>query len=747
MFSPYFNPSKPRKDLMFPPGTIQGGARTFRDPETGMLMEVSPEDGLPAYEMFAQGPPQKQYNPYTPQPGDKYDAMTLEEDLTVSERAAGPYMTPQGYKVDDIEDPTSYTPPTSTQAGEMGFFPPGAPMALVSKYPLQVPIYNPQNIPPAPTPQGPQLFQQQPLVEPSDMQQFNPQTGLPEIKVAATTVPSPFDQHMDERGVRPPSADEVRPNMAVTGGVTMPEGTGNTMINFQNPYVAPQLYDMNNLMPELLRGTANPQPPGGPQTTPTGDQEITGLAPSQNNLAWNQGQAPTVPNNELDVKFNVGKSMPFGSKNAPIDPVTGEPRSTTKIEAKGPGQITQAELEDPTFEVPEFQQNTFNNLPPDVKAEVNEQAKANGMTPEKYYMFKGMLDAGALFNNIIQQPPPTMQLEKPHYERTRLNREIFNKQRSDVNRMFAQSYRGGRENISDISEFIKLAQATSASGAEAMRQVGSAEQQQALATEQYNQNVSMNEQNVQTQTNNEEQKLNFQVAQQAQMHKDQMISAQLGRIGDTVGAYAKYVAGKEQAKRAEEINAKEVSDTNTIQTEWLKYEAAKAELASPQYASAERAALIANSKDITAKLLTDPKYTALQQQYGDATPSYLEYQNRMNTEGKYLMSASKSVKDFEKAYPNGAPVKTDYTDDASYKNALSQYEEQKEYYEIAKADPKIMNFETEQAFWKDVYTQWDKEGFKSKFAETYLGERKLPTTSQFVQNLESIMNRTRQDSI
>jgi hypothetical protein len=605
-----------------------------------------------------------------------------------------------------------YLAPYTTRVAEAGIQPPGAPLAVIDEKPVLVPpvsLYG-ENMP------LPEEIKVPPVVPINNQEPFT-DYGLPYPEV-----------YTDPKNMKYPADAPVLEMPGFRIASTMRKFTPNT----------------NNNSGDIIVDPVSGQPMLNMDKNLQGNQEIN--VPPSNLLT--QGIPPaeqTVPLNQQTTPYDMQNLMPEVLREKMMAPGTGvlNPYTGTinPMPVKGPGQITVPEMNLPIAELPPEQRT---ETPEALTEQEKTQANSLGMTPEQYYMLKGTMDLGALFNNMIQQPPPSLQMAIPHMEKIRMDRTPFEQQRTDIEKMGRQSYRGLREGVSQVSDLLKGIQAVTSGTQEAMRQVGTAEAQAALQVEQTNQQISNQEQAMQTDILNQEQQANLVAGYQAQMHKDQMVSNQLARIGDTAGAYAQYLYGKEEAKRHEEANKLEVEQANELQVNWLKYEAAKSELGSPEFNSSEQAAIKQQGKDIAKNLLGDPKYGALKNKYGDAEPSYTDYVSRYEQEANTYEPIISSISQFEKLYSNGAPVETDFDSPEAYKNALSRYEQHKTLYDTHKDDPNLTAYQQEGQFWKDVYNKWDKEGMKAKHAEQYLSERGLPTTAQFVSSLEAIMNRTLQ---
>ena len=368
-------------------------------------------------------------------------------------------------------------------------------------------------------------------------------------------------------------------------------------------------------------------------------------------------------------------------------------------------------------------------------------------TPEAYYLGKSMLDATALINNMVQPQPPSIQMKLPHYERQRLNPEPYDTMRSEMRDQGTQAYRLQRENISQASDLMKGLAAVTSGTQQGLMQVG---MQQAGAEQQIqgiNQQISMQEQGAQTQILNQEATTNYQIQAQAQQFKDQMISAQLARLGDTAGAYAKYANMKEISNKQDIVNKAAIQSNNEIQNAMLQYQLQKDAMDSDEYKSAWSQHWNKRLDQMSIDKLSDQKYNLVKEYYGESTPRYGDYQRRamdpVFVNDYYTKKNSADM--FQKLYPGGvAPDRTKYTTDADYNAAVADFQRYQKDYNAYNTDKSYKTFEQEQDFWSAISNEKNEAAERKIFADTYMKDRGIFTSEQFMNAIQASLERSRQ---
>lgn len=368
-------------------------------------------------------------------------------------------------------------------------------------------------------------------------------------------------------------------------------------------------------------------------------------------------------------------------------------------------------------------------------------------TPEAYYLGKSILDATALINNMVQPQPPSIQMKLPHYERQRLNPEPYDAMRSQMRDQGTQAYRLQRENISQASDLMKGLAAVTYGTQQGLMQVG---MQQAGAEQQIqaiNQQISAQEQAAQTQILNQEATTNYQIQAQAQQFKDQMISAQLARLGDTAGAYAKYANMKDIATKQDLVNKAAIQSTNEIQNAMLQYQLQKDAMDSDEYKSAWSQHWNKSLDQLAINKLNDEKYNLVKEYYGETTPSYGDFRRRA-TNPVFIQDyyQKRNAYDmFQKLYPGGvAPDRSKYSNDTDYNNALADF---KKYEQDSKAyndNKSYKTFEQEQDFWTTLSKEKNENAERKKFADQYMKDRGIFTSEQLMESIQASLDRSRQ---
>jgi len=391
--------------------------------------------------------------------------------------------------------------------------------------------------------------------------------------------------------------------------------------------------------------------------------------------------------------------------------------------------------------------STTTPLPGEETTTTTKDEKSNNIA-NMYYAGKAILDGGALFNNMVQAPPPTMQLATPKYERMRLDRTPFENARTDVREAQVSANRGMREGMSQASDLMRGLSAVTAGTGEQMAGIGTQEAGAALQVEQQNQQIAMQESNAQNQIINQESQVNYQIQQAAQARKDELISTQLGRIGDTAGAYAKYDAMKEISKRQEDANKEDVLASNEIQSAMFEWQMSQNELTSDEYTNAELLDYKQKMSESAKELYGSEKYKDLRTVYGNNAPSMTTYTDKALDKdfmGRYSME-SEASKNFERMYPGGAaPDPTKYTDTKQYEKAQETYQKVKESYDAYTNNSDYRTFEMEHSYWSEASKGLDRGLHKTEFADQYVKRKGLTTTEGLSKRLKAIMDRSRQN--
>lgn len=362
--------------------------------------------------------------------------------------------------------------------------------------------------------------------------------------------------------------------------------------------------------------------------------------------------------------------------------------------------------------------------------------------PERYYMFKGALDSSALFNNMVQETPPPMQFALTKSPRIRQDRtELVNAQ-EQIKQQTGAMARGMREGMSQASSLMTGYNALASQMGQNLGQVGIAGAQQALQVEQQNQNIAAQEEQQNAGIINQEMATNYQIQQQAQIAKNAAVSNQLARVGDTAGAYAQYKAMKTQSDKIEEHSKTQSNLTNDIQLQMLKYQETQNALSSSNYSEAEDGAVMQHFKDTQESLYNDPKYSALREAFGD------------NYEPTKISEREAKFKSYESNWNQNlavwgnflAPPAQGQMNDEQYQNILGQYEAAKASYEKSKPeyDKLVALHKQDKEFYQQLKGSFDTTGTRENFQSNYLKERGLPSSSEYVQSLVTLIESARQ---
>ena len=363
---------------------------------------------------------------------------------------------------------------------------------------------------------------------------------------------------------------------------------------------------------------------------------------------------------------------------------------------------------------------------------------------EKYYAGKAGLDAVALFNNMIQPEPPSLQVKLPHYERMKLNPEPYDTMRSEMRDQGTQAYRMQRENVSQASDLMKGLAAVTSGIQQGLMQVGMQQAGAEQQMQQANQQIASQETDQQTQMLNQEAAANYQIQQQAQMVKDSMISKQLESLNNTAGAFTKYSLMKEHTERQDKMNKLASEINNELQAALVENELIDNALGSEDFKTYYSSLKSEELKKIREGLLSDEKYKALSEYYGGVAPDYSRWVMMQDSpEYQRKLQHIAGAKEFEKKYPT-APKKEDYTSDIDWQNAEREYKNQEAIYNKIKSDPMYSAIELESQYWKEALGKFNESDLKKSAAENYLSSRGLTSQKELFGRIKSITDRTRQ---
>jgi hypothetical protein len=380
---------------------------------------------------------------------------------------------------------------------------------------------------------------------------------------------------------------------------------------------------------------------------------------------------------------------------------------------------------------------------PETNTEIQTPNNKFGLA-EGYYLGNAMLNASAAINNMVQPEPPSIQAKIPHFERQRLNPEPYDNMRSQIRDQGTQAYRLQRENISQASDLMKGLAAVTSGTQQGLMNIG---MQQAGAEQQIqnaNQQISMQEQSMQTDVLNNEAVTNWKIQDEFYKTKGQAISSALAAMSQTGGQYAKYKTMQDMVSKQDAINKSAAEVNNQMQASLLEYQLAESALSSQEYQDYYKSQRSAEQERINKELLGDDKYKSFNDYYNGVIPSYSSYQYNIDSpESQEKLRTVNVAKRFQSEYPLGAaPDETKFVNDPDgYKAAVAQYNKYKEYNDKYNNDPRYKAYEAEQAFWKEALEKFNESTLKKSTAETYLKSRNLRTQSEVFERLKSISER------
>lgn len=181
----------------------------------------------------------------------------------------------------------------------------------------------------------------------------------------------------------------------------------------------------------------------------------------------------------------------------------------------------------------------------------------------------------SLANNIMQQPPPNIQMPLTHFERVRLDRTPIDTARQAMREDANTSNRLLRENVSQASDLMRGIQGTQVNQLEAERQLGVQERELANQEMLTNNQIANQEQQIQDQQNAQELQQNYNIQAEGQRAKDQAITQNLTELNKSVTAAAQYDIIRQQQMQQEGIDLQERDLKKRIDLATLKYSSTK----------------------------------------------------------------------------------------------------------------------------------------------------------------------------
>lgn len=511
--------------------------------------------------------------------------------------------------------------------------------------------------------------------------------------------------------------------------------------SFPNPNTSGIISDLQSMYPSYDYSGPDQQTTTEPKSTqqimqeklfPEKFKSETGIVPDVTNM-FDMLDNSGFYNQKLGMEFN--KPFMPGTENVdntiPEKQVTSDGKITTKGTVKPPKQ-------------------------PGAKGD-------SKFSPKDYYLAKGLMDTVALFNNMIQPPPPGIAMKLPHSERMRLDRTPYELQRTLAKEAQTQSNRAMREGMSQASDMMKANAASQGVTQDQLRQVGGQEAQAMQSVDQMNQQIANQENMAQTELLNKEAVTNYEIQARAKEAKDANINKQLEQIGNTMGAYAQYMHSKEMSDKITKNYKQQADMSNRLQLAMLEHEMTQKELGSDVYKEAEKKVVNDYIKANKINLLKDPKYSKIVSKYGeDYDPTTIanreqQYQNFKT----YNEQLSKKYGDFKKAPDAPTPIvrvanekdedwaareKQYQTDVTNYQYDVKEYNDAKAIYDKNVTDVNEMKelLDEEKKFEQDIMGSYNIADEKKKFQSSYLKERGLPESKDILETVRSMIESYRQ---
>jgi len=251
---------------------------------------------------------------------------------------------------------------------------------------------------------------------------------------------------------------------------------------------------------------------------------------------------------------------------------------------------------------------------PEITLPQQQQAEAakKGYDPTAYFDLAKTLDTAALFRNMVQGPPPTIQSPITHMPRVHYDRTILDQQKQNAKEAGMRGMYEARQQLGQAGDIQNLMLGYNAQQQQAMSQLGTAEREMGMQERLTNTQIAGQEQQMQDQQNLQENQTNYQIMQQAQHMKDRAVEHQLSNIAKDVKEETQYNVTKEAIDKQQAIDKEYKDKQQRIGLAGVTLQAENMYRNSPDYQTGLQQQLLTHAqkveKDVRTGLMADPTW-------------------------------------------------------------------------------------------------------------------------------------------
>lgn len=213
----------------------------------------------------------------------------------------------------------------------------------------------------------------------------------------------------------------------------------------------------------------------------------------------------------------------------------------------------------------------------------NPITRNSNTTARNAMAFNAITDAAALANNIIQPPPPTINLPLTHLSRIKYDRSQFDTANQEVKEQAATSARRMREGMSQAADLASSEGIINKNTAEAQRQIGMQERELANQEMLQNNQLANQEQAGIDQTLTQQQLTNFQNQAAAATDKGNAITKNLESLKQDFSTAAQYNIAQQTNLQQQELDKENIQKQQEIDLLGIEYQIMNDYQSSPNY--------------------------------------------------------------------------------------------------------------------------------------------------------------------
>jgi len=223
--------------------------------------------------------------------------------------------------------------------------------------------------------------------------------------------------------------------------------------------------------------------------------------------------------------------------------ITTYGKNKTIIQGQGNSEAIKTKPEEENDEdIVKNIQNAFNNATGSVdgEGESGDEDLYDTSAADKYFKIAKAIDGASLLRNIVQPPPPSVQLPQTHLKRQRFDRTPYDNTREQIKQQSVNANRAMREGMSQASDLMKGNAAVSNQTQVQLSNLGAQENAAEAQIDAANVQIANQEQQIIDQQNQQEIMTNYQIQAAGQQAKDQAISNSIDNIKKDFQAEAQY---------------------------------------------------------------------------------------------------------------------------------------------------------------------------------------------------------------